>query len=418
MLSRLADPTAPDGHRTRPEIRTALEAVRKHLGMEVAYVSEFVEGRSVFRVVDAPGLEALIKPGDSRSLDDVYCRHILEGRLPELIPDTADYPLAQAMPITRAVPIGAHMSVPLRRPDGQAYGMFCCLSPHANKSLNPRDLQVMKVFADMAAHQISQELEAEREAGRLRDQIMQVIEARLFSVAYQPIFAFSPFRVVGFEALCRFSPEPYRSPDVWFNQAAAAGCGVDLELAVLREAMRAFALLPEDVFISVNASPETIVSGRLPDVIGGAPPHRLVLEVTEHAEVADYDRLRGTLASLRSLGPKLAIDDAGAGFSSLQHIVQLQPDIIKLDMGLTRSIDRDSARRSMVAALIYFARETGCQIVAEGVETDAEFGTLRSLGVTKGQGYLLGRPTDLDGALALLASRSGPAAREEPALLG
>ena len=119
--------------------------------MEIAYISEFVENESVFRTVDAPGLEAMIKPGDKRSLDDVYCRHILAGRLPEVMPDTADFPLAAAMPITQAVPIGAHVSVPVRLKDGSVYGMFCCLSPQANRSLNGRDLQVMRAFADLAA---------------------------------------------------------------------------------------------------------------------------------------------------------------------------------------------------------------------------------------------------------------------------
>lgn len=109
-------------------VRRTLEAVRSHLGMDVAYISQFVAGRSVLREVDAPGSEALIKVGDSHSLDDVYCQHVLEGRLPELMPDTASVPLAASMPITAAVPVGSHVSVPIRLPDGRPYGMFCCMS--------------------------------------------------------------------------------------------------------------------------------------------------------------------------------------------------------------------------------------------------------------------------------------------------
>jgi EAL domain-containing protein (putative c-di-GMP-specific phosphodiesterase class I) len=376
-------------------IRHQLAAVRKHLGMEVAYVSEFVAGRSVLREVDAPGLEALISPGDSRSLDDVYCKHILAGRLPELMADTADHPLARSLPITAAVPIGAHLSVPIRLPDGQAYGMFCCLSPQANPSLNARDLEVMRVFADMASHEISRAFAAEQARAAVAARIEQMIAGRQFSFRYQPILSMQPFQVVGFEALCRFVPEPYRAPDVWFKEAHAAGCGERLEVAVLRDAVAALRLLPAPVFISVNASPSTILGGSLPEVFAGLPMQRLVLEVTEHAQVPDYDALRQALAPLRAAGAKLAIDDAGAGYSSLQHILQLRPDIIKLDMGLTRSVDRDPAKRALAAALCHFARETGCQIVAEGIETEAEFTTLESLGVAKGQGYLLGRPGDL-----------------------
>jgi len=382
-------------------IRQGLEAVRKHLGMEVAYVSEFVGNLSVLREVDAPGLEALIKPGDSRSLDDGYCRHILAGRLPELMADTADYPLAASMAITREVPIGAHMSVPIRLVDGQAYGMFCCLSPTPNATLNPRDLAVMRVFADMAAQDISREVEAERGRAVSRTATERLIADQQFRFLYQPIMAFAGCQVVGFEALCRFTPEPYRSPDKWFNEAAAAGCGELLELAVLQLALKALEALPEDTFVSINASPATILGGGLDAVLEGMPLHRIVLEVTEHAEVADYLALTSALAPLRAGGVRLAIDDAGAGYSSMQHILQLRPDIIKLDMNLTRAVDRDPARRALASALSLFAKETNCQIVAEGIETAAEFATLERLGVAKGQGYLLGRPADLATACAL-----------------
>ena len=143
-------------------IQEALSAIRTHLDMEVAYFSEFVDGRTIFRRVDAPGLEHLIKEGDSQSLDDVYCNHILEGRLPELIPDTSQFPLAVSMPITQAVPIGSHASIPIRRADGTPYGMFCCLSPRPNLSLNTRDLDVLRMFADIAAKQVNTELEHNR----------------------------------------------------------------------------------------------------------------------------------------------------------------------------------------------------------------------------------------------------------------
>jgi hypothetical protein len=143
-------------------IQVALRSIRTHLGMEVAYVSEFVGERTVFRQVDAPGLEDLIKVGDSHSLDDVYCRHILDGRLPNLMADTNAVAFAAAMPITRAVPIGKHMSIPLRLADGEVYGMFCCLGPHADTSLNDRDLNTMRVFADFPAHEVQREVEAKR----------------------------------------------------------------------------------------------------------------------------------------------------------------------------------------------------------------------------------------------------------------
>ena len=166
----------------------ALQAIRAHLGMEVAYVSEFVGDRTIFREVDAPGLENIVKVGNSYSLDDVYCRHILEGRLPQLIADTAAEPVAMAMPITHATPIGKHMSVPIRLPDGSVYGMFCCVGFKADRSLHQRDLQMMKVFADLAAFEISRDLDATKAVKEKQGRIKTVIEKQQISTVYQPIW--------------------------------------------------------------------------------------------------------------------------------------------------------------------------------------------------------------------------------------
>ena len=92
------------------------------------------------------------------------------------------------------------------------------------------------------------------------------------------------------------------------------------------------------------------------------------------------------------MGVRIAIDDAGAGFASLRHILQLSPDLIKLDISITAGVDQDRARRAMSKALISFADEMGITIVAEGLETQPQIDTLRALGVRFGQGFLLARP--------------------------
>ncbi len=376
-------------------IQEALATVRQHLGMEIAYFSEFVDGRSVFRRVDAPGLEQLVKVGDSHSLDDVYCNHILKGRLPQLIPDTSREPLAASMPITSAVPIGSHVSIPIHRPDGRPYGMFCCLSPKTSPSLNERDLGVMRIFAGLATKQLHGEIERSTSHRHKRLAVETIIEKSEFDIAFQPIFDLKAMELVSMEALCRFRTTPYRSPDQWFEDAAAVGLGIELELAALRTAADYIERLPDDVSLSLNASPEAILGGALHDVLDSRHLQRLVLEVTEHAQVADYDALHRALEPLRRSGLRIAVDDAGAGYSGLQHIVQIRPDIIKMDMSLTRGIDGDAARRALASAMIFYARETGALIVAEGIETESELRTLRLLGVARGQGYLLGRPAPL-----------------------
>jgi EAL domain-containing protein (putative c-di-GMP-specific phosphodiesterase class I) len=138
------------------------------------------------------------------------------------------------------------------------------------------------------------------------------------------------------------------------------------------------------------------------DLLSGLPAERIVLEITEHAHVEDYDALLCALEPLRKNGVRLAVDDAGAGYSGLQHILQIRPDFIKLDMALTRHIDLDPARRALASALVAFARDTGSRIIAEGVETASELNTLRGIGIEKAQGYFLGRPMPIGDAVKLL----------------
>jgi len=401
LLNRIGESEIPENE--PGAIQRILQAIRKHLGMEVAYVSRFSGDRSYLRDVDAPGLEHLVKAGDSFAIDDIYCRHILDGRLPQLITDTALYPIAASLPITAAVPIGAHLSVPVYLPDGSTYGMLCCLSPQANPTLTDRDLQVMKVFADMAAHHINRDLLIETDLSEASLRIGRVIARDDFKLVYQPILTLAPLRLAGFEALCRFAPEPYRPPDQWFGEAARVGLGVELECATLKMALTAFDEISDDLFISVNVSPEMILHEGFVELFENCPKHRLVVEITEHTKVDDYAALLAALAPLRREGARLSIDDAGAGFASLRHILNLNPEIVKLDAGLTTALDTDPARRALAAALVYFGRETQSRIIAEGIETESELAVLMGLGVPMGQGYLLGRPADLASATALCA---------------
>jgi EAL domain-containing protein (putative c-di-GMP-specific phosphodiesterase class I) len=385
-------------------IQDALRAVREHLDMEIAYFSEFVDGQSVFRRVDAPGLEHLIKVGDSRSLNDVYCTHIIEGRLPELIPDTAQVPFAQRMPITSAVPIGSHASIPIRRPDGTTYGMFCCLSPRANPSLNKRDLATMRVFAGLATKQLHLEIEQGRAEREKRAAVERIIDQGAFEIAFQPIVELVSLQLVSLEALCRFKAQPYRSPDKWFGDASEVGLGLDLELAAIRAAVARFPHLPDGIGLSLNTSPDLVLSGRLGNALDERFLTRTTVEVTEHVRVLDYAAIHRELAPLRAAGVKVAIDDAGAGYSGLQHIVQMNPDVIKIDMSLTRGIDEDRARRALASAMVFYARETGSTVIAEGIETTEELLTLKMLGIARGQGYLLGKPAPLSAAVLPKAS--------------
>jgi EAL domain-containing protein (putative c-di-GMP-specific phosphodiesterase class I) len=228
-------------------------------------------------------------------------------------------------------------------------------------------------------------------------------------MAYQPMHQVREGRIVGFESLARFSTVPLRTPDVWFREAAEVGLGVSLEIEAVSRALAGLSQLPPDIYVSINSSPDAIIGGDIPRALRGCPLDRVVLEVTEHAAVERYADLAAAIGPLRDQGLRVAVDDAGAGYASFRHILSLAPDIIKLDMNITRNIDSDRSRQALAAAFVSFAQKTQSKLVAEGVETAAELAMLRQLGIEKAQGYFLGKPMALANAVDLArgAGRAG-----------
>jgi EAL domain-containing protein (putative c-di-GMP-specific phosphodiesterase class I) len=243
---------------------------------------------------------------------------------------------------------------------------------------------------------LERELEAQRrlEAERAlrRERVADVLERGALHMVFQPIVALTTGRTIGVEALARFDAEPQRTPDLWFDEAAGVGLGVDLELAAISAALAQVDALPPGLLLSVNASPAAAMDPRFVEVLRPFASPQLVLELTEHQRVADYGALLAAIGDLRAEGVKIAVDDAGAGYAGLQQILDLQPEVIKLDLALTRGVDVDPVRRSLAAALVTFAGETGATLIAEGIETAGELTALQDLGVHWGQGYHLARP--------------------------
>lgn len=252
-----------------------------------------------------------------------------------------------------------------------------------------RRLATAREAAVLTAALIGPLLVAEGSARRDRERIDRVIDEGAFTPVFQPIVELATGRPVGFEALTRFADG--RRADQWFAEANEAGRGVALEIATLRAATRASADLPEECYLSLNLSAETASSVELIGPVLTRLPRKLLLEITEHVPVEDYERLMATLYAL-DIHLRLAVDDAGAGYAGLQHILQIRPHVVKLDTVLVKGVHADVARQAIVGAMVTFAAKTGSTIVAEGVETPADVAMLRSLGVELGQGFLLGEP--------------------------
>lgn len=242
---------------------------------------------------------------------------------------------------------------------------------------------------------------AERSAQLPRSRIAHALEEPdAFAIVYQPICALETGEVVGFEALARFAAPPQRTPDRWFAEAAQVGRLLELELATVGRAIAGLDALPAGTYLGLNVSPATVCSSELAELLRTADARRLVLEVTEHARIDDYARLNASLRCLRTCGIRLAIDDAGAGFASLRHILRLEPELIKLDLTLIQGIADDRSLQALAAGLISFAGRIDATIIAEGIERPSEVEALLELGVAYGQGFFLGRP----GALPLASS--------------
>lgn len=231
---------------------------------------------------------------------------------------------------------------------------------------------------------------------KARERIESVLgDPESVTVLFQPIVELEGRRVVGFEALSRFGLQPERSPDRWFAEADEVGLGVDLDLMAIGRALSQLPSMPSEMKLFLNAAPRTALTRAFLELISLARPDQVVVELSERAPVDDYEVLNSTLQDMRDRGLSIAVDDAGAGFASLKHILALKPDIIKLDLSLTHDISEDPSKRALAVALSAFAREIGASIVAEGIETAQELELLTSLGFALGQGFLLGRPGHL-----------------------
>lgn len=237
---------------------------------------------------------------------------------------------------------------------------------------------------------------ARQRAELVRTRVLRLLMRQSLTIVFQPIVSLDSGEVIGAEALSRFPTDEHeQSPDRWFADAAEVGLGTELELLAVRLALAAApGSIPETAYLSVNVSPSTVTS---PDFVAtlaaaGFPLDRLVVEITEHVSVQDYETFVRPVARLRELGVRIAVDDAGAGYASFRHILRLAPDSIKLDRAVIADMDADPARRALAAAVVMFALEVGSEVIAEGVETVGELATAQLLGIDAAQGYLFARP--------------------------
>lgn len=370
------------------QVAELLVTAKRSLGLSLTFLSRLDGETQHLEVVESS--IPLFKDGQSQPQPTSFCQAILDGRLPPVIPNVAKLPAAKRLPAARFPRIRSFVSVPVTLSDGTIYGTFCAAGFTADRGLAKRDQALMEVLASAAATIIEPGVRLRLRNEEIQARLQPIFDQGGPRVVLQPIVALTDGVRVGAEALSRFPQQWSKPPDVVFEEAALLGRGTDLELLALNGAA---AYLDEvSGYVAMNVSPSTVLDERCVELLASLPGERLLLELSEHDRVEDYDELASVLAPLRAGGMRLAIDDVGAGFSSLRHIVVTSPDVIKLDRTIVAGVATDPILTTLCRSLVEFAHSCNAQVVAEGIETVEDARALNAVGVDYGQGWYFGKP--------------------------
>ena len=226
---------------------------------------------------------------------------------------------------------------------------------------------------------------------RIADRVRTLISAGGPAIAFQPIFKAADLGIAGYEALSRF-PNTTSTTEQWFADATAVGLGPDLERAAILGALAASKTLPPDAFLALNVSAATLLTADMPELLLDVQHRQIVVELTEHEDAQHYPALRSVLNRLRQSGVQIALDDVGSGYAGIRQLVDLVPDILKLDAFIVRGSHTDIARRAAAEAIVTFAHRTEARCVFEGIETAEDLESARALGAHLVQGFYLAHP--------------------------
>ena len=366
-----------------------VDLAHRHLGLDFVYIAELTDGQLIFRAAAGDGHSFGVAVDESRPSEDSYSRLLVEGRIPTVVPDiTRDARLAH-LPATTEAGIGAFIGIPLRLSGGILYGTLCGIDHDPDPTLGERDVRFMTMLGEL----VVDDLDEQRKQDQLRLALLELIATDDVRIAYQPIIELHRGGCLGVEGLARF-PDSFGPTEQLFAAANSVRLGLELERLAIRQAWFALEQLRPDQFLTINVSPDSLLElARRAQERSDLPLGQLVVEITEQSVVECYAALRDVIAPLRAQGLRIAVDDAGSGYASLHHIVELRPDFIKIDRSLVHGLADDHARRVAVSAFVLLSLDLGATVIAEGVERPRDLSALCDIGVYAGQGYLLGRPS-------------------------
>lgn len=231
--------------------------------------------------------------------------------------------------------------------------------------------------------------------------LQDIFGQRDLSALFQPVMDIANNTFIGFEGLIRGPADsPLHSPANLFGAAKQQGLELEIEMLSRQIVLESFAAqrLPGKLFL--NVSPETLMNPNFKNGQTlayleklGIDPKQVIIEITENQPTYDFEAMRNALLHYRSMGFQIAIDDLGEGFSSLRLWSELRPEYVKIDMHFVQGANADPLKRQFLKSIHSIAQSSGTQVIAEGIETDAEFRAIRDIGIACGQGYFIARPS-------------------------
>jgi diguanylate cyclase (GGDEF)-like protein len=370
-----------------------LEVARAQLGADVAFISVFEGGQRRFRNVVSQ-VPVPFSAGTSEPRDGTVCDLLARGELPGAIPDTSDSPVAGHRDV-RALSVGAHAGVVLRRADGSTYGTLCAYSQRPDPHLRPRDADALAALGQAVMGLVEAEDAAEATARAVRARLEGLDALGGLRTRFRPVLSLADGARVGHDAETHF-PRGTAPRGTWFSEARAVGASEPLETAALHDALEASRdLPPDDGWLLVGASAPTVSAPAFTRRMAAADPSRLVLQVLGDVEPAELRCLRAALAPLRREGLRLAVAAAGTARNGGEHMVALEPELVGVHRRVVAGVAGSRAQQALVNGLVGFASTLGAQLLARGPASAEDLDWLRSAGVPLAHG--------------------GPAAAPEPA---
>ncbi|MDE2223351.1 MAG: EAL domain-containing protein, partial [Candidatus Omnitrophica bacterium] len=319
-----------------------------------------------------------------------------------MLPDSQGMQICQQLksnPQTRDIPI-IIISAQQNKAD-KIESLYLGAEDYLTKPFEPEELFArMDVVLRRHNHERTQEADSEHHQQNICE-LRRIIDEEAINVRFQPIYFLKPMRLLGLEMLSRpQTASPMLNPEIFFKTALKYGVYYEVEMIGWRKALK----MAAEVFdgrqsLFLNCDPYLVESEKFKTVKDmfskfGMSSNEIFLEITERSAVTAYDAFYNRLREYRQNGFKIAVDDLGSGYSSLESIVEIRPEAIKLDRHIVNGVSSDLYKNSIVKLFVAFCRENGIICVGEGIETKDDFEALIELGVDAGQGYYLARPME------------------------